>query len=166
MPVAISDASTLIHLAKIERLELLKTFYDVIVIPPDVQREVVLEGKERADAKKVETAINDGWIRIVTPQDETLVRLLQRDLHAGEAATIALALEQQAEVVLLDETDARRRADTLDLPKTGVIGLLIRAKLEGILPSLREELDRLRHDAGFWIGDDVYKRALDAVDEE
>lgn len=57
------------------------------------------------------------------------------------------------------------RSFILDLPKTGVIGLLIRAKLEGILPSLREELDRLRLDAGFWISDDVYKGALEAVDE-
>lgn len=165
MPVAISDASTLIHLAKIERLDLLRTFYDTILIPPVVHREVVLEGKKRVDAEKVETAIDDGWIRIVMPQDKILVRLLERDLHAGEAATLALALEEQAEVVLLDETDARRRADTLELSKTGIIGLLIRAKLEGMVPSLREELDRLRNDAGFWIGDDVYTRALDAVNE-
>lgn len=45
MPVAISDASTLIHLAKIGRLELLRIFYDMVLVPPDVHREVVLEGK-------------------------------------------------------------------------------------------------------------------------
>lgn len=93
-----------------------------------------------------------------------MIRLLRRELHTGEAAALALALEE-GEVVLLDETDARRRADALNLPKTGVIGLLIRARLEGILPSLQEELDRLRQDAGFWIDDDLYKVALEAVDE-
>jgi hypothetical protein len=165
MPVAISDASTLIHLAKIGRLELLRIFYDMVLVPPDVHREVVLEGKEHADAKEVETAINEGWIRIVTPKNEAMILLLRRELHTGEAATLALALEEALEVVLLDEKDARRRADALNLPKTGVIGLLIRARLEGILPSLQEELDRLRDDAGFWIDDDLYKVALEAVDK-
>ena len=52
-----------------------------------------------------------------------------------------------------------------ELPKTGVIGILIRAKLEGKVISLREELDRLRGESGFWIGDEIYWRALNAVTE-
>jgi|GEM_PF-6491755 len=43
---------------------------------------------------------------------------------------------------------------------------LIRAKLEGKVASLREELDRLRNEAGFWIGDEIYRRALQVVAEE
>ena len=51
------------------------------------------------------------------------------------------------------------------LRKTGVIGILIRAKLEGKVASLREELDRLRSESGFWIGDEIYWHALNAVAE-
>ena len=43
---------------------------------------------------------------------------------------------------------------------TGVVGILIRAKREDMIPSLQEELDKLRDEAGFWIGDDVYIKAL------
>ena len=57
-------------------------------------------------------------------------------------------------------------ADAYGLHKTGLIGILLRAKLEGKVPSLREELDRLREEAGFWIGDGIYQQALQAVGEE
>jgi len=65
----------------------------------------------------------------------------------------------------LDETEARKVADLYGLDITGLIGILIRAKLEGKVPSLREELDRLRKGTGFWIGDEIYQQALQAVGE-
>jgi len=52
------------------------------------------------------------------------------------------------------------------LHKTGLVGILLRGKLEGKVPLLREELDRLREEAGFWIGDEIYQQALEAVGEE
>ena len=52
MREAISDSSTLIHLAGIGRLEFLKGFYGKILITPAVWREVVEEGKERPGAKE------------------------------------------------------------------------------------------------------------------
>jgi predicted nucleic acid-binding protein len=91
---------------------------------------------------------------------------LERELHKGEAETIALAIERHPEVVFLDELEARRVATVYGLRKTGVIGILIRAKLEGRITSLREELDKLRNEVGFWIGDALYRRVLQAVAEE
>ena len=78
---------------------------------------------------------------------------------------MGLAVEQQAEVVLLDETDARRTAEVYDLRKTGVIGVLMRAKLQGKIRSLKEELDRLRKETGFWIGEQLHQQALKEVGE-
>jgi len=49
--------------------------------------------------------------------------------------------------------------------KTGVVALLIRAKRQGKVASLKEELDRLRDEGGFWIDDSVYQAALKAVSE-
>ena len=166
MPEAISDSSTLIHLAGIGRLELLKEFYGKIFITPAVWKEVVVEGQSRAGASEVNEANNAGWIEVVTPTNESMVRLLERELHKGEAETIALAIERNPEVAFLDELEARRVANVYGLRKTGVIGILIRAKLEGRVTSLREELDKLRIEAGFWIGEPLYRRALQAVAEE
>ena len=124
MPLVISDSSTLIHLASIGRLELLREFYEGITIPPAVWREVVTEGKGRAGAAEVETAHDANWIEVAAPEDSNLLRLLKHELNEGEAEVIALAIERQADLVLLDETEARRIAELYHLSKTGVVGIL------------------------------------------
>ena len=97
--------------------------------------------------------------------DTALLRLLGRDLDEGESEVIALAVEQQAEMVLLDESDARRIADLYGLSKTGIIGLLIRARQDGHIDALKPELDNLLHQGGFWIDERLYEQALNAVGE-
>ena len=166
MPGVVSNSSTLIHLAALERLSLLRAFYGQVFIPPAVWKEVVEEGRGRVGAREVEEAAQAGWLKIIPPGNEGLLRLLKRDLDDGEAEAIALAVECQAEVILLDETDAREVTSVYGLQKTGVVGLLIRAKREGHLSSLRQELERLRNDAGFWISENLYRRALEVVGEE
>jgi len=166
MPEAISDSSTLIHLAGIGRLKLLKEFYEKILITPAVWDEVVVAVQGMAGADEVNGASNAGWIEGIAPTNESVVRLLGRELHKGEAETIALAVERHPEVIFPDESEARRVANVYGLRRTGVIGILIRAKLEGKVISLREELDKLRSEAGFWIGDEIYWHALKAAAEE
>lgn len=165
MPLVISDASTLIHLAAIGRLGLLKEFYGKIVVPPSVWREVVEEGKGRAGGVEVERAGQEGWIGIEAIADTPLIQLLYRDLDAGEAEVIALAVDRRADLVLMDESEARQVAARFDLKKTGVIGILIRAKREGKVQSLAVELDRLRSQAGFWLDEGLRSEALGAVGE-
>jgi len=166
MPDAVSDSSTLIHLSVLGRLGLLQEFYGHVLIPPAVWKEVVEEGQGRAGAAEVADAVQAGWLHIVTPTNEAVLRLLKRDLDDGEAETIALAVERQAVIVFLDETEARKIAEIYSLRKTGVIGLLVRAVAEGTCPSLRQELDRLRHNSGFGISEELYRQVLAAVGED
>ena len=165
MGLVVSDSSTLIHLAAIGRLSLLKEFYGHITVPPAVWREVVEHGGNRAGAMEVEQARQTGWIEVSAPEEAVFLQLLRRDLDDGEAEVIALAVERQADLVLLDESDARKTADVYGLSKTGIIGLLIRARQEGRIESLKAELDRLLHQGGFWVEERLYNRALDAVGE-
>ena len=108
MPEAISDSSTLIHLAGIGRLGLLNVFYDKVFITPAVWQEVVEEGGGRPGAEELTDARAASWIEIVAPANESLVRLLERELHKGEAEAIALAIERHTEVIFLDELEARQ----------------------------------------------------------
>ncbi|MCK4393381.1 DUF3368 domain-containing protein [Candidatus Bipolaricaulota bacterium] len=165
MPGAIVDSSTLIHLSCIGRLALLREFHGKVAIPPAVWEEVVEEGRGRPGAHEVEAARRSGWIKVLTPQNQDLVKVLKQELDKGEAETIALAVEQQAEVTFLDETDARSTAEIYGLRKTGVIGILMRAKLQEKISSLKEELDRLRKETGFWIDEQLYQQALKEVEE-
>jgi predicted nucleic acid-binding protein len=165
MGLVISDSSTLIHLAAIGRLPLLREFFRNVAVPPAVWREVVEQGGARAGVAEVRQARQEGWIKIVPPRDAPLLKLLRQDLDDGESEVIALAIEREAELVLLDESDARRIADVYGLSKTDVIGLLIRAKQEGILDRLKPELDKLVQEGSFWIEGQLYRRVLYAVGE-
>ncbi len=70
MPGAVSDSSTLIHLAVLGRLGLLQEFYDQVLIPPAVRKEVVEGGQGRAGAREVEEAAQSGWLKVMAPTDE------------------------------------------------------------------------------------------------
>lgn len=119
-----------------------------------------------AGSFELKEANRSGWTEVAVPANQALVHLLQKDLHAGESETIALAMECSADIVFLDESEARMTARIYGLTKSGVIGILIRARREGKIPSLREELDRLRNDAGFWVGEELCEKALMAVGED
>ncbi|WP_241996694.1 DUF3368 domain-containing protein [Halorubrum sp. SD626R] len=81
-----------------------------------------------------------------------------RELDRGETAAICHAIENDADLVLIDEADGRRVARRHDLTITGVIGILLRGADDGTV-DIEAELDALR-DAGFWIADDLYSRIL------
>ena len=86
--------------------------------------------------------------------DQSLVRVLQRDLDNGEAAAITLAVQVKAEWILLDEKEGRKIAKSLGLKVAGILGILLRARHEGRLPSLQTAMDQLR-DRGrlsYWSG--------------
>lgn len=91
--------------------------------------------------------------------------MLRQALDAGEADARALADQIGADLVLLDESAARRRARSLGLRKTGTVGVLLRAKRKGMIDELRPELDHLRA-TSFWIDEALYGRVLEAVNED
>jgi len=79
---------------------------------------------------------------------------LARARYAGRrervpAAAIALAIQVKAAWPLLDERAGRRVAKALGIKVTGVVGILLRARREGSVPSLRRALEEVREPAGF-----------------
>ena len=156
------NSSPLIHLAKIKMLEILEFFFGEILVPEVVYRECVGEGGEREDAKEIEKA---RWIRVVNIQDEELKIALNVVLDEGESESIVLALEQSADLILLDDYEAREFARTYGLNITGTVGILMKAKKEGKITSLKEELERLR-ESGFWLSNDLYAQVLQEWNNE
>lgn len=166
MALVMSDSSALIHLASINRIPLLKQLFDRLLLPPAVWQEVVAQGGGRAGVKEVKQAQQAGWIEVVTPANMLVLQLLKRELDDGEAEVIALALERRAHLILMDESEGRRVAEVYGLSKTGTLGLLIRAKQAGYIPSLKTELDNLLQQGHFWIKDSFSAAALRAVGED
>jgi predicted nucleic acid-binding protein len=124
--------------------------------------ELNAEGKRWPGAENVAAA---KWVRRHTTQNKTLVKALRRDLDWGEAESIALALELDATLLLLDEKEGRHIAERLGLHVVGVVGVLLEAKTKGVIDRMRPHLDALRQTAGFFLSESVYQRALVLANE-
>ncbi len=153
----VSNASPLISLARIGKLDLLRHLYGELTIPSAVWQEVVIEGVGQPGASDVEAA---AWIKRRAVTNRELVRALQQELDAGEAEAIALALEIGAELLLMDERLGRETARHLGLRYTGLIGILIEAKRKDLVGAVKPQLDALRDVAGFRVSDALYTRVL------
>lgn len=159
----VSNASVLISLSAIGKLVLLhERFPEGVLAPEAVWREVVQEGGERPGAREVAGA---EWIIVQRVRAEAVVHLLRAELDEGEAEAIALAQEVGADLVLLDERDARRVAGRMGLKVLGTVGLLLWAKREGKIASLREQLDALQNQGKFRISQRLYSRVLQEAGE-
>lgn len=159
---AVSNSSPIMNLAAIGRLGLIKLKFGNVVIPDAVWCEVVIDGKGKSGAEDVE---NSDWIKIQSVRDKALVKALEKDLDSGESEAITLAVENNADVLLLDDKSARLIAANLGLNIIGIVGILIWAKKEGIIEQLSKELENLRKKANFRMSEDLIKRALQEVDE-
>lgn len=76
-----------------------------------------------------------------------------------------MAIEMIADLILLDEKDARLIAVKYNLKTLGTVGLLIRAKKKGKITQLKPELDKLINEGNFRISEDIYNRTLTEVGE-
>jgi predicted nucleic acid-binding protein len=162
MSIVISDTSPLTNLAAIGRFELLKSLYGELYIADAVYQELNAQARSWPGWDEVMAA---RWIHRQTVQNHLLVLALRQDLDAGESESIVLALELNAEIILMDERDGRHKAQGLGLKTVGVVGILLAAKAKGILPDIKSCLDALRMDAGFYLGNPVYREALKLAGE-
>ncbi len=153
----VSDASSLINLARIGELNLLNKLYGKIIVPEAVWKKVVVDGVGRPGAEDIQKA---DWIKRAPVKNRNLVRALMLDLDAGEAEAIALSLELEAELLLMDERLGRESAHYFGLRYIGLIGVLIEAKHRGLISDVKSSLDTLRDKAGFRIAQSLYERVL------
>jgi predicted nucleic acid-binding protein len=153
----VSNSSALINLARIGKLTLLQELFGVLIVPDAVWQEVVVEGAGQPGADEIGSA---GWIQRHAVMNMQLVQVLQQDLDGGEAEAIALALEIDAELLLMDENLGRNTAQHLGLRYVGLIGTLVMAKRRGVISAVKPHLDMLRDIAGFRVSAALYSRVL------
>ena len=158
----VSNASPLISLARIGRLDLLERLYETVSIPEAVWREVVVEGAGEPGAEAIASS---GWIRRYEVANQPLVAALRQELDAGEAEAIALTLELGADLLLMDERLGREAAAHLGVSCVGVAGILIEAKRQGVVSRILPLLDALRTEADYRISDALYERMVRVAGE-
>jgi predicted nucleic acid-binding protein len=165
MLLVVCDATPLIYLAKIGRFELLHKLHEEVLVPPAVWQEVAIQGASFPEGTAIRQAATDGWLRVEKAKGRLPATVKEREeLDSGEEEAIQLAIERSA-LLVIDESHGREIALRLKVKITGTVGLLIRSKLEGLVPSLQIELDRLRAETTFRLSLPVYNAALLAVGE-
>lgn len=160
--IVVSNTSPLTNLGSIGHFDLLRQLYGVIHIADGVWHE--LNANETQWPGTIETK-QASWIERHRVQDHHLITALCKDLDRGEAESIALALALRADLILLDEQQGRYIAERLGLRMTGVIGILLSAKAQGLIAEVRPCLELLRKQAGFYLSDSIYQHALDLAEE-
>lgn len=155
--IVVSNTTPLIGLASIGKLEFLHQLFGKIHIPTAVYNETVVAEHEKDNAKREVSGAS--WIEIVNIQDRLAVNVLLDELDLGEAETIILASELKADWVLMDEKKGRRKLAQLGMPKIGTVGILLKAKQEGLLSVLSPELEKLRQ-RGFSLSQSVIDMVL------
>ncbi len=158
---AIVNSSPLIFLAKLGKLDILKELFDEIIIPEAVYNEAVVEGSSHEESSIIK---NTEWIKVEKVRNYQLVRFLMEFIDYGESEVIVLAIEKNADIVILDDKDARKIARGFGLKVTGTIGVLMLAKRRGLIKEVKPLIEELIRE-GFRISNDLLKAILKEMNE-
>ncbi|HUM37330.1 MAG TPA: DUF3368 domain-containing protein [Anaerolineae bacterium] len=161
MSLWVVDASPLIFLAKLERLDLLRQAAGSVCLPQAVADEI--QARPDMATQVLEQALRT-WIEVRVVDNRMAVDLLLAELDLGEAEVIVLAKILNAEYVVMDDLDARRFARRVGLRPVGTPGLLLTARLRGEIPSLQAEIQRLEK-FGFRVSSALKAQLLRAAGE-
>jgi len=148
--IVISDTSCLITLTRIGELDLLMQLYHHVWVTPEVAKEY--GGGLPA------------WIVIKETKDKVKQKYFEAILDIGEASTIALALELTDCTVIIDDQKGRRIVREHNIPIIGLLGILIDAKKQAIIPNIKPKLVQLRKH-GFRFSAKLEQTILDLAGE-
>ncbi|MBC7694154.1 MAG: DUF3368 domain-containing protein [Burkholderiales bacterium] len=147
----ISDTSCFIILKNINELDLLCNVYGKIVTTIEIAQEY---GEILPD-----------WVVIESVKDKHYQQILETQIDRGESSALALALEISDCIVILDDYKARKIALELGILYTGTIGVIIKAKLTGIIPSIKPILEKLNQ-TNFRLTEEIKMQALKQAKED
>lgn len=143
--VIICDTSCLIVLSNIGAFDILHKLYSRVTITPEIAQEF-------EDTLPL-------WIDIVSANDAKEQQLLELQLDKGEASAITLALEMEDCLLIIDDAKGRRIAVSLGLKITGTLGVLVNAKKNGIVRSVKPWVEKLIS-ANFRVSDELRTEVL------
>ncbi|HRG47577.1 MAG TPA: DUF3368 domain-containing protein [Leptospiraceae bacterium] len=144
--IVISDTSPFIALLNINKIELLHTLYGKIIIPNGVREELF---RNKFNQKSILELLRKDYVQVFDLTDRILYHSLIQYLDAGESEAIALAVELNADLLLIDEKKGRIEAEKQGLKVIGTLGILIDAKRKGLISNLSDTIEELKSKIGF-----------------
>ncbi len=161
----IFDSSPLIYLNKVGLNWIFKQLEGKKIIPTEVYKQVVTEGKNQgyADALISADLVNKGVITIVQVAEngfKEMLKSLEKELHEGELEVLTLA-KNKGGVAVLDESIAREVGSVLRIEVRGTLFLifLMVRKRELKKEEAKNKVDLMIRN-GFRLGHEEYQEFL------
>ena len=138
---AVIDSTALIYLTHLDLTLKLSQFFDVVLVPDLVEKEVNRKHRFRY---RMKSFYESGVLEKCKISNEWNRQLLQYDegIDAGEAEAITQAQEQEAAVFIGDEKAARESAQRKGKISIGTAGILAKLYIQGILTTHPQHLIR------------------------
>ncbi len=151
--IIVSNTTPIISLASIGKLGILKALFSKIIIAKAVYQEI--KAKESYGYHE----IDQEYIQVKAIQGKIDTNLLLSQLDLGEAETIILAKEINADFVIIDEKLGYKMAKNSGLNATRTLSVLLNAKQNGIITEIKPLLDKMISN-GRWYSKKVYEQIL------
>lgn len=152
MPSAIiSDTSCIITLELIDQLTILKKLFGKVFITEIIAKEYSMP--------------LPAFIEISNPSNVKYQKILESLVDKGEASAIALCMDQEDPLLIIDDYEGRRLARNIGINITGTLGLLIESKKLGYISKLSPVLADIKNKTKFRIKEELIQEALRIVGE-
>jgi hypothetical protein len=159
MKTIVADTSPIIALARIGKLELLRALFGVVLIPDAVYHELTVAGRPGADEVQ-----RSDFLRRVSIQQPPALGRMSAALSRADNEALCLAKQENAAAILGDDSVLIREATNLSLPIITTRNLLLQAKKQGLLASVKQAMDDMRR-SGVGIPDVLYFDTLQKAGE-
>jgi predicted nucleic acid-binding protein len=137
--IVFSNTTPLVALASVDALHLLPALFQRVHVAESVAAEC------RAGGPVIVPELSSfPWLELVPVPAPGVARSPLWELDAGERDTIELACARKADLVIIDEKLGRNHAEFLGLRITGTLGVLLKAKQSGLIPSFKATVEGMR----------------------
>jgi len=158
----VSNTTPISNFLHLGQMEILKTIFKELHVPMAVHSEIEVYFSGDYQWQK---CLDKDFIIRTEVRTAPKIKELMIHLHMGEAEALCLCIENNAQLCLLDDRDARIIARLNNIPVSGTLGVLMKAKKMGIIESVKELMDRLKTDHHYWIDDATYNKVLSLSNE-
>lgn len=159
----VADTTPIITLIKLQCLDLLEKLFGIVIVPNAVFEELI-SNSNYLDEKQM--IIDCPFLKCLEVSDRQSIKILREvvGLDAGESEAIALAEENHADLLIIDERKGRCVAKQMEVKITGTIGILLQAFDCKILSQeeIRACSEKLRN-SRIRISDSLFELILDHV---
>ena len=160
--IVVADASPLIFLGKIRRLDLIhRVLGGDVVVPQQVRDEVLARPLDPVESDELHR-----FLATVRMEGVDSPRAFAAGMSRADNAAMTLAVRLKADLLLADDRTVRRLADVEGIRPLGTLGVLLLALRRGLVDrtELRRLVDDLVRSHGFRIGVELYAAVIREID--